>query len=164
MNGRWDHDRRLLGDLHAALAGPSADDFLSPALAAFRIGRAGGPAAVAGLVFDSACDPPPAGAVRSVPAALSAQSARLLTFRADRCTVDVEIHEDGMLGQVHLDLPDPLEGRPVTGQTPDRAFGAARLDAVGGFELPLPAPGPVRLRLDLPDRTVVTSWLVLRYP
>jgi hypothetical protein len=162
----WERDGRLLADLRAALAAEPATDpaghstpagYHELALAAFRIGRTGDPVCLAELTFDSACDPEPAGRTRT------SHSARLLAFRADGYAIDVEIGGDGLLGQLHPDRPGPVPTGSVGVQSPHGLFGEATLDEVGGFALPLPPPGPVRLRARLTDLTVVTSWLLLRY-
>jgi hypothetical protein len=157
----WERDGRLLADLRAALAdrtsGPPVA-YTESALAAFRIGRIDGPTAVAELAFDSAYDPEPAGRTRA------SSSTRLLAFRAEGYAVDVEIGDDGLLGQVHPDRPGPPPVGTVAGQNVEGVFGAAELDEVGGFVLPLPPAGPIRLRAHLSDLTVLTSWLLLRYP
>jgi hypothetical protein len=158
MSVGWERDARLLADLRVALAGPGGPGFTDSALAAFRIGRGGGPAGLAELLFDSAFDPEPAGRLRA------SSSTRLLAFRADGYALDLEIGEDGLLGQVHPDGSGPVPGGTVTGEGFGGVFGAAELDEVGGFALPRPAPGPVRLRARLGDRAIVTSWLLLRYP
>jgi hypothetical protein len=142
--------------------------FRQQALSAYRIGRShialssGGRTSLAELVFDSACDPEPAGLTRAV------GSARLLAFRTDRYAIDIEVTESGLVGQVYaIDGTDPASADvvgEVVGETPHGAFGDAPLADLGGFELPLPAPGPIRLRADFASGAVVTSWLALRYP
>lgn len=166
MNGRrWDDDRRLVTDLHTALSrgGMSPELLRQQALSAYHIGHTRGQASLAELVFDSACDPEPAGPIRAT------GSARLLAFRTDRLAIDVEVTESGLVGQVYtIDGTDPAAPDEtlidIVGETPQGAFGHCPLAELGGFELPLPAPGPVRLRATLAEATMVTSWLVLRYP
>jgi len=160
----WERDAPLLSDLHEALTGdvPSPAEFTESAVAAYAIGRPDAAADLAELVFDSACDPPPAGAARSLAAG------RLLAFRSERFDLDVEIGPDGLLGQVYLHDAGigPVAGGSIAAESVPGAVGlaeAAALDEVGGFTLPLPPPGPVRLRVRLPGGLVVTSWLVLRY-
>jgi hypothetical protein len=155
---RWEQDGRLLADLRAALPGrhPSLAEYAESALAAFVIGRTD--AGVAELVFDSALDPEPAGLTRA------SSSARLLAFRADGYAVDVEVGEDELLGQVYPDGAGVTPVGSVTGQTVHGEFGESALDDVGGFALPLPPAGPIRLRARVGERTIVTSWLVFRNP
>lgn len=120
MNGRrWDDDRWLVTDLHTALSpgGLSSELLRQQALSAFDIGRTHGQAILAELVFDSACDPEPAGPIRAV------GSARLLAFRTDRLAIDIEVTESGLVGQVYtLDGTDPAApDEPlleVVGETP----------------------------------------------
>jgi hypothetical protein len=153
MNGPgWDHDDRLLIDL-----GTAVDGFTSSAIAAFRLGRAGGATALAELVFDSACDPAPAGATRT------SGAPRLLSFHAEGVGVDVELGDAELLGQVYPGSGGPAPAGSVAVESAGAVSASVALDEVGGFALPLPPPGPVRLRVHLTGRTVVTSWLVLRY-
>jgi hypothetical protein len=157
----WEYDGRLLADLRAALPGRTpgpTDHYTELAVAAFQLGRDDGPTGLAELVFDSACDPEPAGLTRS------SGTARLLAFRAAGYTLDVEIGDDGLLGQLHPDGSGSAPAGSVSAQTVEGMFGEAPLDEVGGFTLPLPPPGPMRLKAQLGGLTVVTSWLVLRYP
>lgn len=178
MNQRsWYDDPTLWADLRTAVThnavthevraasrgehdvGRTPDGFTEFALAAFHIGRIDGSASVAELVFDSACDPEPAGLTRGTSAV------RLLAFRADGYAVDVEIGNHSLLGQLYPERLAPAPLGLVTGQTVQGVFGDTLLDEAGGFELPLPPSGPVRFRADLTGGlTLVTSWLVLRYP
>src|SRR5688572_6962189 len=152
-------------DLHTALirGGVAPELLRQQALSAYDIGHTGGQASLAELVYDSACDPEPAGPVRA------AGSPRLLAFRTDRYAIDIELAESGLIGQVYtIDDTDPAAPNEafgdVVGETPHGVFGDVPIAELGGFELPLPAPGPVRLRAELADGPVVTSWLVLHYP
>jgi hypothetical protein len=166
MSGRrrWEDDDRLVTDLHTALlsGGPVPELFRQQALSAYRIGHTGGGTSLAELVFDSACDPQPTGQSRA------AGPARLLAFRTHHHAIDIEVTESGLVGQVYpIDAVHPAVDEilgQIAGETPYGIFGDTALTEMGGFELPLPAPGPMRLRAEVAGSVSVTSWLVLRYP
>jgi hypothetical protein len=103
-------------------------------------------ARIAELTFDSLVDAVPVRGVMDVP--------RMLTFRAGRVTVDVEVTEEGLMGQVlppqsaRIEvLGGPQTARPVT------------VDTLGRFTSDSPPAGPFALRLRTGAEVIVTEWL-----
>ncbi|MGV9499979.1 hypothetical protein [Streptomyces sp. NPDC003642] len=103
-------------------------------------------ARVAELAFDSLVDALP---VRGAPAA-----PRMLTFRAGEVTVDVEVTEDGLMGQVLP--PQPARIEVLGGPRPGSPLTA---DDLGRFTADTPLSGPFALRLRTGADVVVTEWL-----
>lgn len=144
-------DDELLARLAAALVAvePVPEEVLVAARAAFTWRTID--EELAALVADT-WERPVAG-VRS-----TAQDERELTFRAP--TADVELLVTGyparLLGQV-------TTAGPGTAKV-ERADGFAEVapvDELGRFALPRLLPGPVRIVLDLPGATLVTSWFLV---
>ncbi|WP_428986480.1 hypothetical protein [Streptomyces camelliae] len=103
-------------------------------------------AQIAELTFDSLVDALPVRGVTDPP--------RMLTFRAGEVTVDVEVTEDGLIGQVlppssaRIEvLGGPQTVRPVT------------VDTLGRFTSDTPPAGPFALRLRTGVDVIVTEWL-----
>ena len=145
-------DDELLGELSAALdeAREVPPEHLAAARAAFAWRTIDAELAVAELVFDSACDPAPAGPLRS------AGAARLLTFRRGEVVLEIEVTEEGIVGQL-----SPAGRGQVTAGTAAGDYDRTEIDPVGYFTL-APAPrGPVRLRAVTTGFTVTTSWVCL---
>ncbi len=109
-------------------------------------------AELAALTFDSDREPGAAAATRSESASI-----RALTFSSGRLTIEVEVTETSLIGQV---MP-PREGT-VEAQTRDGATVTAAVDGIGCFSVePIP-PGPFRLRYRDSEATdVVTAWITL---
>lgn len=103
-------------------------------------------ARIAELAFDSLVDAIPVRGATDVP--------RMLTFRAGELTVDVEVTDEGLLGQL---LP-PQQARIEVLSGPQ---GGASLtaDALGRFTSDAPPAGPFALRLRAGGEVVVTEWL-----
>lgn len=103
-------------------------------------------ARVAELVFDSLED---AAAVRG-----GAEVPRMLTFTAGEVTVDVEVTDDGLIGQVLPPQPARIEvlGGPRTAMP-------LTADDMGRFTGDVRPAGPFALRLHAAGDTVVTPWL-----
>lgn len=108
-------------------------------------------AELAALTFDSGREPEAVG-TRSESASI-----RALTFRSARLTIEVEVTENSLIGQV---MP-PREGT-VQAQTRDGAITVAPVDGIGCFSVePIP-PGPFRLRYQNREAAdVVTAWITL---
>ncbi|WP_375141692.1 hypothetical protein [Streptomyces sp.] len=102
-------------------------------------------ARVAELTFDSLVDALP---VRGAPAP------RMLTFRAGEVTVDVEVTQDGLMGQVLP--PQPARIEVLGGPRPGSPLTA---DDLGRFSADTPPSGPFALRLRTDADVVVTQWL-----
>ncbi|MER6381175.1 hypothetical protein [Streptomyces sp. NPDC001250] len=103
-------------------------------------------ARIAELTFDSLVD--------ALPVRGMADAPRMLTFRAGEVTVDVEVTEDGLIGQV---LPPHSARIEVLGgpQTARRVT----VDTLGRFTSDTPPAGPFALRLRTGAEVIVTEWL-----
>ncbi len=80
-------------------------------------------------------------------------SPRMYAFHGERLTVEIEIDEDGIVGQ--LTPPGPAR---VTLVTPDGPQATADADEVGCFTLPVPPPGPMRLDCQRDSDRFLTEW------
>lgn len=145
-------DDALLAELRVALreSREVPDDFLTAARAALTWRTIDAELAVAELVFDSACDPEPAGLTRS------SGSARTLTFRSGPVVVEIEVTGAGITGQL-----SPAAGGRVTARTTGGTYDQAEVDAVGFFTLGAPPPGPVRIHATTSEYEIATSWVSL---
>jgi hypothetical protein len=103
-------------------------------------------AQLAELTFDSLTDAIPVRGTTDVP--------RMLTFHSGGVTVDVEVTEQGLMGQVLPPQPATLEvlGGPQAG-TP------LAVDDMGRFMSGTAPTGPFALRLRTGGQVVVTEWL-----
>ncbi|MGW7543498.1 hypothetical protein ACWGKQ_20660 [Streptomyces sp. NPDC054770] len=103
-------------------------------------------ARVAELTFDSLTDAIPVRGAEDPP--------RMLTFQAGELTVDVEVTDDGLLGQLLPPQPAGIEvlggpavARPLT------------VDGMGRFASDTAPTGPFALRLRTGGDVIVTEWL-----
>lgn len=103
-------------------------------------------ARVAELTFDSLVDALPVRGVTDAP--------RMLTFTAGEVTLDVEVTEQGLIGQVLP--PGPARVELLGGPHPAAALTA---DDMGRFAADTAPSGPFALRLRTGDDVVVTEWL-----
>ena len=78
---------------------------------------------------------------------------RMFAFHGEQLSVEIEIDEDGIVGQ--LTPPGPARVTLVTTGGP-RA--AADADEVGCFTLPPPGPGPMRLDCQRGSERFLTEW------
>ncbi|MBN0042975.1 hypothetical protein JS756_02345 [Streptomyces actuosus] len=103
-------------------------------------------ARIAELAFDSLVD--------ALPVRGEADTPRMLTFRAGELTVDVEVTDEGLLGQLLPPQQARIEvlGGPQVGT-------ALTADAMGRFASDAPPAGPFALRLRTGGAVVVTEWL-----
>jgi hypothetical protein len=108
-------------------------------------------AELAALTFDSGRAPEAAG-TRS-----DSASIRALTFTSAGVTIEVEVTENALIGQVI-----PPWGGTVEAQTRDGTATAAPVDGIGCFSVEPVPPGPFRLRYRSQQAAdVVTSWITL---
>ncbi|MFF4584946.1 hypothetical protein [Streptomyces sp. NPDC001388] len=103
-------------------------------------------ARIAELTFDSLTDAIPVRGAVDVP--------RMLTFHTSGLTVDVEVTEDGLMGQ--LLPPQPASVEVLHGP---RAGASLTADDMGRFFCDAPPTGPFALRLRTGGEVVVTEWL-----
>ncbi|MFF5340055.1 hypothetical protein ACFY4H_04960 [Streptomyces althioticus] len=101
---------------------------------------------VAGLTFDSLVD--------AIPVRGTAAAPRMLTFSAGETVLDVELTDEGLIGQ--LLPPGPARIDILTGPRPAETTTA---DDMGRFTATVPPSGPFALRLHTTDETVMTEWL-----
>lgn len=147
---RWDDDDRLLTDLKGAMRDlpPAPPDFVHAAMAAFSWRTVDAELALAELVFDSATD------AQLLTRTRSGGSARTLAFQADDVSVEIELTEAGIAGQL-----SPASGGRITAEGPNGVFDQTTVDEIGCFLLSSPPAGPVRLRAQTEGYTVVTGWV-----
>ncbi|GGW10446.1 hypothetical protein [Streptomyces capoamus] len=129
----------------AAVLDPVPAELVQAALDAFALHDLD--ARLAELTFDSLVDALPVRGATAAP--------RMLTFRAGGTTVDVEVTEDGLIGQVLPPQPARIEvlGGPQSTDAPLTA------DALGRFAGDVPPAGPFALRLHTGGQVIVTEWL-----
>jgi hypothetical protein len=80
-------------------------------------------------------------------------SPRVFAFHGERLSVEIEIDDAGIVGQ--LTPPGPAR---ITLVTPDGPQAAADADEVGCFSLPAPPPGPMRLDCQRGSERFLTEW------
>ncbi len=108
-------------------------------------------AELAQLTYDSTQAPAAAAPMRA-----EAASIRALTFTSPRLTVELEVTEDSLLGQIV-----PAQAAMIEVQTREGAESAAPSDEIGCFSVhPIPH-GPFRLRCRTGDIDVLTGWITL---
>ena len=109
-------------------------------------------AELAQLTYDSSRASAAAAATRA-----EAASIRALTFTSPRLTIELEVTEDSLLGQVV-----PAQAAMIEVQTREGAEIAVPSDEIGCFSVhPIP-PGSFRLRCRTADSTdVLTGWITL---
>jgi hypothetical protein len=106
---------------------------------------------LAALAYDSLLDESPA-AARQAPA-----TARTLLFESDAVSVQLEVTDDGVVGQVVAPTAVQLYVERADGQQLE-----LECDETGCFTVPVLAAGPVRLRVEAAGATTQTEWTDLR--
>jgi hypothetical protein len=150
----WDDDEQLLAALGEALRiGPVPHELIEAGKRAFR--AYGLDAQVAALVYDSALEREPALAglrAEAEPAAL-----RALRFTGGALTIELEVAEDAIFGQLLPPQPGVVRVQSSSGEDL-----VVPVDDAGGFAIrPLPT-APFRLRCHTAGGTgVVTDQILL---
>jgi hypothetical protein len=149
MPTNWDSDEALVAELGDALRAEREVParFVEIGKAAFAWHTVD--AELAELTFDSATDPGALAGVRSEPAAV-----RAMTFSASRVTIELEVAEDALLGQLV-----PATAGEIEVQLRDGSANSVSVDEVGWFMIrPRPA-GLFRLRVRTVDGDEIrTQW------
>lgn len=151
MGNGWD-DEELLAVLRDALRARSAvpPELVEAAKSVYAWHSID--AELAELTYDSSREPQAAAGTRS-----ESVSIRALTFSSAHLTVQVEVTESALIGQV---MP-PREGT-MEAQPPGGGAVVAPVDEIGCFVVePIPE-GPFRLRYRTPQGAdVLTGWIAL---
>lgn len=106
---------------------------------------------LADLLFDSLLDDALVG--------IRGSASRQLTFGSDDVTIDLDVDDDGLVGQLGDEGGDRADVS-VELQTP-RARAAVAVDGHGRFFLERPTSGPFRLQVEVRGRRVTTEWVNL---
>lgn len=147
---RWTDDE-LLQELREALAEPPADESVIRAAQAAYTWRTVD-ADLELLSLEAGLEMTSGALVRDG----GPGAARTLVFRGGRLSVEIEIDEAGIVGQ--LIPPQPGQLTLVTADGPQAT---AQADEVGCFALPLPGSGPLRLDCRLGADHFVTEWVTV---
>jgi hypothetical protein len=150
MSSFWDNDDELLAELGAAVRAEAEVParFVEAGRAAFAWRTVD--AELASLTYDSATDG--VAGVRAEPADL-----RALTFAARGLTIELEVTEDSLIGQVVA----PQAGS-VEVLLRDGSAGSVEIDEVGWFTIRPRPSGLFRLRVTTADGTaVLTEWVTV---
>jgi hypothetical protein len=145
-------DEELLAEVREALAARAA---VPPAFIAAAKGFHGWDrvdAELARLIYDSRHDAGLTASVRSESASI-----RALTFASALFSIEVEVTDDALLGQLVPPQPGTLEVQTLAGET-----AGGEIDEVGCFSIEPKPGGQFRLRFRTeaqPD--VLTGWLTL---
>ena len=151
MGSTGPDDERLLGELGEALAParhPDAAGILARARAVYTLRDLDGE--LARLVHDSALEV--AGADRR-----AAPGARTLVFESPAVSVEIEVTDEGMVGQVV-----PRSAAQVVLEASDGGRTPVDVDELGCFTASVPARGLLRLRIGADGVSTVTEWADLR--
>ncbi|CAA9393207.1 MAG: hypothetical protein AVDCRST_MAG75-1686 [uncultured Propionibacteriaceae bacterium] len=141
----------LLGEALAESRHPRNDELMAGALAAFSYRTMD--QELASLIYDSMLEPEPVGAERTL------DTLRTIVFEADEVSIEIEIGDKGIVGQVV-----PPGRATVTAEHRDGARIQVVTDELGCFTLDTPGRGPVRLHVITKGTTAVTEWTDLGTP
>jgi hypothetical protein len=150
---RWDaSDDWLMGEIKAAVStsGPVPEHAITAARAAYTWRTIDEELEVLSLSFDSADET--AALVRGS----SEAAPRMLLFEGRGLGVEVEITSGSLTGQ----LIPPQPGH-VTLSTAVGPFADGAADEAGCFLLARPPAGPVRLRCETSQASLITEWMPL---
>jgi hypothetical protein len=152
VNKSQQDDEKLLTELREALAARAAvpSAFVAVARSAYAWHHID--AELAQLIYDSRDDAGLSASLRSETAVI-----RALTFASRRFSIEVEVTDDALLGQLIPPQPGTVELQTLAGGTAD-----GEIDEVGCFTVEPKPDGKFRLRFHTngqPD--VLTGWLTL---
>ena len=148
LNSRRWTDEELLSELSKALEEPPLDENIIRAAQAALTWRTVD-AELELLSLDAGLEHAGAAQVRGA----GPGSPRTFAFHGERLSVEVEVDDAGMVGQ----LIPPGSGQ-ITLVTPGGTQAATQADEVGCFSLPVPPSGPARLDCRRGGDHFVTEW------
>lgn len=88
------------------------------------------------------------------PAVRALQGPRLVQFQGESLTVELEIADHFIVGQVYPTQSGTVTLTPASGSAVE-----VSTDEMGCFTIDRPAGGPFRLRCVTPESSVITEWL-----
>jgi hypothetical protein len=152
MMARFDDDDDLMAELSQAVAEerlipPGAED---DARAAFLLRGVDEELELLTILYDSLLDQ------ESLVRGAAHASVRTLTFKRGEFSVDIEVAEDVIIGQVI-----PQQSAHVTLATRAATVSSTETDEWGSFTLPRPGTGSVRLVWETGAEKLVTDWFNL---
>jgi hypothetical protein len=150
MNSPWT-DEELLRELAVALREEPVDDSIVRAAQGAFAWRTVDADLIL-LELDSSAAAAAGAAVRAEGSA----APRTLAFHGEQLSVEIEIDEAGIVGQ----LTPPQPGR-VTLLTVAGPGASTQADEVGCFAFPPPVSGPIRLDCRVDDDHFVTQWVTI---
>jgi hypothetical protein len=143
-------DEELLRELRAALQESAVDEnVIRAAQAAFTWRTVDAELEVLGLADSRMND-------RALVRDSDADGRHTLAFHGERLSVEMEIDDAGIVGQ----LTPPQPGQ-VTLVTPGGPQTTTQADEVGCFAFPPPAPGPLRLDCRVGSDRFITEWVTV---
>jgi len=144
----WDSDESLLEDLRAALTEATPPpEFIQAGRAAFTW-RTVDDELLLLTSYDSILDVELAGRARAM------HTARQLVFDAEGISLQVEVTEAGIAGQVI-----PPKSASIALCTANGPVEETTSDELGLFLFGPPPPGPIRFRCTLDGTAVLTDWV-----
>jgi 5-keto 4-deoxyuronate isomerase len=142
-------DVELLAMLRSMLTGSAAVPAAVTAAARAAFDTRSLDAELAALIYDSATDDR-----LLVGSRAAADSARILVFRTEESTIEIEFVDGRALGQI-----DPAGAGTVSLESPQAALGQAEIDSAGCFVIEGSFSGMIRIVLHGPDDArLVTEW------
>ena len=149
MSSRQWNDDELLRELAAALAESAVPEtVLAAGRTAFTWRTVDTDIELLGLADSSALAG--SASVRGCPPG----APRALAFHGDRMSVEIEIDEAGIIGQL-----TPAGPGDVTLTTAGGQQAVTRADEVGCFSFPPSPPGPLRLECAVGEDRFITDWV-----
>ena len=148
----WDDDDTLLAALKQAVRARRdvPPEFVEAGKSAFAWHNID--AELAQLTYDSSRDSELATSVRAESASI-----RALTFSSAHLTIELEVTQDALLGQVVPAQPATIRVQPRSG-----AETSLEADEIGRFSVQPTPPGPFRLHCrTAPGVDAVTGWITL---
>jgi len=143
-------------DLMAELSAAVAEERLVPVAAVddargvFQIRELDQEFALLTMLYDSLLDQ------EALVRGASRASVRTLTFQRGELSLEIEVTDDNIVGQVI-----PQQAAHVTLATRQAALGSAETDEWGSFMMPRPPVGSVRLIWSTASEKLVTDWFSL---
>jgi hypothetical protein len=149
MPQRWAADDAILADVGTVLRslGGTAESVCAAGRRAFAHRLATGSPPLAVISYDSLLDDTQL---------REATAPRTLEFAAAALSVEIEVNQDRLVGQL---IPPAVGSVEMITLAEHRT--CTETDTLGCFTLPLPAPGPVRFRCRAGTAEMLTDWVRL---